>query len=386
MDPEGYIITNAHLVRGVSRVRVKIPIEPTGHSLLSRRSRTALARLVGLDDETDLAVLKVDAGGGLRALPLGDSDEVRAGQLVLAFGSPFGLQNSVSMGIVSSVARQLAPESPMVHIQTDAQINPGNSGGPLVDARGRLVGINTLLLRGSGSGGGPGFAAPSNIVRAVFEQIRKTGRMRRGEIGVRAQTITPLLAAGLRLKRDQGAILGDVIPGGPGARAGLRVGDIVLTLDGKPIENGRQFHVNLYRRALGDRVRVEILRGDRRATVTVSVAERVDPLSEARALADPRKNVVPRLGILAVTLGPQPASGRGIRGRTAVVVATASVSTLDAENGSLEPGDRIDAVNGQWIADLSALRAAVDAVKPGDPVVLQIDRRGQSMFLAFAIE
>ena len=218
--------------------------------------------------------------------------------MVLAFGSPLGLQNSVSLGIVSAAARQLEPESPMVYIQTDASINQGNSGGPLVDARGRLMGVNTFILAGAPSTAAPGFAAPSNIVRAVFEQIRKTGRVRRGEIGVRAQTVTPILAAGLGLKRDQGAVLADVTPGGPADRAGLSVGDLVLTLDGKPIENGRQLHVNLYRREVGDTVRLEVFRGDQPTTVTVSVTERADPLSAAMLPTDPRDNVVARLGIL----------------------------------------------------------------------------------------
>jgi serine protease Do len=147
---------------------------------LTRRSRALAAQLVGLDDETDIAVLKIESAS-LRALSFGDSDELRTGQLVLAFGSPLGLQNSVSLGIVSAVARQLEPESPMVYVQTDASINPGNSGGPLVDAQGRLVGINTLILAGSvSSNGGLGFAAPSNIVRSVFEQIKQSGRVRRG--------------------------------------------------------------------------------------------------------------------------------------------------------------------------------------------------------------
>ena len=143
------------------------------------------------------------------------AEELKAGQMVLAFGSPLGLQNSVSLGIVSAVARQLEPESPMVYIQTDASINPGNSGGPLVDARGRLIGINTLILSGGVATAGPGFAAPSNIVRNVYEQIRKSGYVLRGEIGIRPQTITPTLAAGLGLKRDHGVVLADVKPTGP---------------------------------------------------------------------------------------------------------------------------------------------------------------------------
>jgi len=385
VDAEGYIVTNTHVVRGASRIRVEIPMVPMGQSLLARRSRVAPARVIGLDEETDIAVLRVEERG-LIALPFGDSDEIRAGQMVLAFGSPLGLQNSVSLGIVSAVARQLEPESPMVYIQTDAPINSGNSGGPLVDVRGRLVGVNTLILSGAAGTSAPGFAAPSNIVRTVFEQIRRTGRVRRGEIGVRAQTVTPTMAAGLGLKRDQGAVLSDVAPGSPGDRAGLSVGDVVLTLDGKPIENGRQLHVNLYRREVGDLVRLEVLRGEQPTTVTVTVAERADPLSAATLLSDPRENVVPRLGILAATLDPKLAAILPLRAKAGVVVASASAGALDSDNGGLEPGDVIHAVNGQWIADLPALRKAIDGIKPGAPVVLQLERRAVLMYLAFTVE
>jgi serine protease Do len=385
VQADGYIVTNAHVVRGASRIRVEIPTRTEGQSLLARRSRVAPARIIGVDEETDIAVLRVEERG-LPALPFGDSDELRTGQLVLAFGSPLGLQNSVSLGIVSAAARQLEPESPMVYIQTDAAINSGNSGGPLVDARGRLMGINSLLLSGGAAAAGPGFAAPSNIVRTVFEQIRKTGRVRRGEIGVRAQTVTPTLAAGLGLKRDQGVVLADVAPGSPADKAGLSVGDLVLTLDGKPMENGRQLHVNLYRREVGETVRLEVLRGDRPTTVTVPVAERADPLSAATLLSDPRENVVARLGILAATLDPKLAAMLPLRGRAGVVVASASATVLDSDNGGLAPGDVIHAANGQWISDLAALRGVVDSTKPGAPLVLQIERRGVLMYLAFTLE
>ena len=180
VDAGGYIVTNAHVVRGASRIRVEIPMLSAGQSLLARRSRIVNAKLIGLDDETDLAVLKIDAAG-LKTLPFGDSDALRAGQMVLAFGSPLGLHNSVSFGIVSAVARQLEPDSPMVYVQTDASINPGNSGGPLVDSQGRLVGVNTLMMSTTSSNSGLGFAAPSNIVKTVFEQIKQNGRVRRGE-------------------------------------------------------------------------------------------------------------------------------------------------------------------------------------------------------------
>ena len=214
VDPDGYIVTNAHVVQGAQRLRVELPAPVDGRSILAdtqphgERRRSSESTL-----ETDLAVIKVDEQR-LPALAFGDSDELRAGQIVLAFGSPLGLHNSVSLGVVSAVARQLEPESPMIYVQTDASINPGSSGGPLVDLRGRLVGINTLIVSQAGGNEGLGFAAPSNIVRTVYEQIRKTGRVRRGDIGVRAQTVTPALAAGLQSARAiTASVLADVLPG-----------------------------------------------------------------------------------------------------------------------------------------------------------------------------
>ena len=388
VDADGYVVTNGHVVRGASRIRIEIPVQPAGQSLLTRRSRVINAKLVGIDDETDLAVLKIEAAG-LRALPFGDSDALKAGQMVLAFGSPLGLHNSVSLGIVSAIARQLVPESPMVYVQTDASINPGNSGGPLVDSQGRLIGVNTLILSASGSGSnsGLGFAAPSNIVRTVFDQIKKNGRVRRGDIGVRAQTITPVLAAGLGLGRDQGAVLADIVPGSAADKAGLVVGDLVLSLDGKPIENGRQFQVNLYRRALGDVVRLEVLREGKTVGASVLVTERFDPLSTAAAGADPRQNVVPRLGILGLTVDADLARIIGpLRAGSGVVIVTASDGVIETDGEGLAPGDVIHAVNGHWVSDLPALRKAIDAVKTGDAMVLQVERRGALRYVAFVVE
>ena len=204
----------AHAARGATRSDRRL--DPGG-------ARPVLdGRIVGIDLETDLAVVKVEATG-LPTLSFGDSDDLRAGQFVIALGSPLGFYNSVSLGVVSAVARQLEPESPMVYVQSDAAISSGSSGGPLVDLRGRIVGINTLVASREGAAGeGLGFAAPSNIVRGVYEQIRQHGRVRRGDIGVRPQTLTPMLATGLGLARDYGVVLADVLPGGPAAQAGLR--------------------------------------------------------------------------------------------------------------------------------------------------------------------
>jgi serine protease Do len=205
MSADGYIVTNAHVVAGARSVRVRMAEESSGAEAVIKPSSNVLeARIVGVDRQTDLAVLKVERTG-LSPLPLGNSDTLRQGQLVMAFGSPLGLENSVSMGVVSSVARQIKPDDAMMYIQTDAPINPGNSGGPLVDTDGRVMGINTFILSQSGGSEGLGFAIPSNIIESVYAQIRKEGHVHRSVIGLAGQTITPQLAAGLRLSQDWGA-------------------------------------------------------------------------------------------------------------------------------------------------------------------------------------
>jgi serine protease Do len=386
VDPEGYILTNAHVVRGAQQLRVELAPLATGRSILAQPGRTVAAELVGMDLETDLAVIKV-AESRLPALAFGDSDELRVGQLVIAVGSPLGLQNSVSLGIVSAVARQLEPESPMVYVQTDAAISMGSSGGPLVDLRGRIAGINTLLLSQSGGYDGVGLAAPSNIAKAVYEQIRKNGRVKRGDIGIRAQTITPQLAAGLQLPRTDGVVLSDVAPGGMADRAGLRVGDVILTLDGRTMENGRQLQVGLYRRYAGDVVTLDVLRDGQRSTYPVAMSERQDPFTNLSDGMDPRQNLVPRLGILAVGLDRQIAAMLPVlRVPRGVVVVSTVAGAIDTREGALESGDVIYAVNRTPVGTLAELRAVLEKTNAGDAVVLHLDRRGVLMFLAFTAE
>jgi serine protease Do len=305
VSADGYIVTNAHVVAGARRVQVVLappgPEPAPARSILKPPGRVIGAQVVGVDQESDLALLKV-VETGLPFLPLGDSEALRQGQIVVALGSPLGLDGSVTFGVVSAVARQVKPDGRMVYIQTDAPINPGNSGGPLLDAEGQVVGINSFILTQSGGSEGIGFAAPSNIVRTVVDQLRKTGRVRRGEIGVVAQTITPTLAAGLGLGQAWGVVLADVTPDGPGAAAGLRVADIVLTLDGKVTENARQFLVNLYPHTVGDTVILEVLRGTDRRKVPVVVVERPSDPARLADLVSPERNVVSRLGILGLDL------------------------------------------------------------------------------------
>lgn len=386
LSADGYLVTNAHVIEGGRQFVVVVPRPAVsgapGRSAVPSVSLEVPARLVGSDQETDLAVLKVELTD-LTPATLGDSDSLGAGQVVLAFGSPLGLANSVTMGVVSATGRQLRPEDRMVYLQTDTPINPGNSGGPLVDARGRVVGINTLILSQSGGSEGIGFAAPSNIVRHVYEQIRTHRRVRRGEIGVFAQSITPPLAAALKLVRGWGVVLGDVYPNSPAAKAGLRAGDVVLSVDGKPMENGRQFDVDVYRKPIGQPVSLEVGRGPQRINLRVPVVERRGDPMRFTDLVSPDRNLVPRLGVLALDLTPQLAQMiPGLRSQRGVVVAGVAA---DAASG-LEPGDVIYGIDRSPIGTLSELRTGLDSLPVGGSVVLQVGREGQLRFVTVTIE
>ena len=382
---DGYLITNNHVVQGAERVRVQLSyaddLGPGHHSIVRRRGKLIPARVVGTDRQSDLAVLKID-GGPYAALEFGKSDELRQGSLVLAFGNPLGLESSVTMGVVSSVARQIKADDPNIYIQTDAPINPGNSGGPLLDPDGRVVGINTFILSQSGGSEGIGFSIPSNIVKMVAEQLREKGHVHRGEIGAFAQTITPEMAAGLSLPRDYGVILGDVLPDGPADKAGLKVGDIVLSLNGKPMENARQFDVNLYEEGKEDKARIKVLRDKKELDVEATVIERDDDPSRFMDMVNPQDNAIPDLGILGIAVDKRvSAMLPELRNPYGVVVAMKSSAAKYTGGGGFETGDVIYQVNGTVVTSIQVLRRMVADLKPGDPLVVQIERDGKLMYL-----
>ena len=231
LTPDGYIVTNAHVVQGARKIRVRLPGLEVPGTDESMPHGPVSAKVVGIDRQSDIAVLKIE-GKELPALELANSDELKQGQVVFAFGSPQGLENSVTMGVVSATARQVSDENPTTYIQTDAPINPGNSGGPLVDVDGRVVGINTFILSESGGSEGLGFAIPSNVVSNIYEQLKTEGHVHRGQIGVYVRTITPDLAEGLKLPRSHGVLLEDVSPDSSAAKAGLKIGEIVTDIGG----------------------------------------------------------------------------------------------------------------------------------------------------------
>jgi serine protease Do len=385
---DGYLVTNNHVVQGAERVRVQLSyaddLGPGHHSILRRRGKLIPARVVGTDRQSDLAVLKID-GGPYPALEFGKSDELRQGSLVLAFGNPLGLESSVSMGVVSSVARQIRADDPNIYIQTDAPINPGNSGGPLLDPDGRIVGINTFILSQSGGSEGIGFAIPSNIVKMVADQIKERGHVHRGEIGAFAQTITPEMSAGLSLPRDYGVILGDVLPGGPAEKAGLKVGDIVLSLNDKPMENARQFEVNLYQEGNQGKAKIKILRDKKELEVEAEVTEPEDDPARFMDMVNPQDNAIADLGILGISVDKKvSALLPDLRNPYGVVVAMRSATAKYTGAGGFETGDVIYQVNGTVVTSVQVLRRMVAELKPGDPLVAQIERDGKLMYLTLS--
>ena len=391
LDSGGYVVTNAHVVANASRIQVELPLSDheTGgfRSVVQPRGELVEAQVIGVDQETDLAVLKLQIDRELTVLELGDSETLSPGELVMAFGSPLGLANSVSLGVVSAVARQIRVDDPMIYIQTDASINPGNSGGPLVDVDGRVVGINTFILSQSGGSEGIGFAVPSNIVRTVYEQIRQFGRVRRGEIGVHSQTLTPELASGLGLPQMWGVVLADVYPGSLAAAAGLRIGDIILTLNGKTMENARQFQVNLYPRRVGETLDLEVLRGSACVPYSVIPIERRSDPDRFQAMARPEEHLIPKLGILALNLTPEvSAMMPALRQPTGVVVAVSSARAVPLRGEPLLPGDVIHALNGSPVGSLVGLRSNLEALGPGASIVLQVECSGQLLFVALTLE
>ncbi len=386
VDSRGYIMTNAHVVEGAQRIRVALPLpmgDSSGQVPVGKR-RILEARLVGQHKETDLALLKIDETD-LPTLTL-LSERPHVGQLVFAIGSPEGLQNSVTMGVVSALARQPDPSKALTYLQTDAPINPGNSGGPLVDMNGSVLGINTFILSQGGGSEGLGFAIPARIVDFVYHSLRKYGHVHRVEIGAGAQEITPALAEGLHLTQHWGVIVDDVKPGGPAAAAGLQVQDIILRADDRRIETLPSLSAALYLHRLDQVVKLEILRGTERKTLYVPAIESRDHMDELLDSVNPENSLISRLGVLVIDITPDLRSRLGsLRIPSGVIVVGRAADLITPDTG-LQTGDVIHQLNTTPIDSVKTLRTAVQALKTGDAVVLQIERDGGLQWVSFELE
>jgi serine protease Do len=387
IDADGYIMTNAHVVNNAQRIEVIVPPANADGRLataLSNKTNILPARLVGSTTELDIALLKID-GVNLPALPLATYSQLRQGETVFAFGSPGGLRQTLTHGLVSAVARQINVDSPLIYVQTDAPINPGNSGGPLVNVRGEVVGMNTFIVSQSGGSEGLGFAIPSATVRTAFRQFRQYGQIRRQETGMSLQTITPAMASSLGLPRDFGLIVSDVWPNGPAEKGGLKVGDILLSVDGEPAENLPTVNYNFRLRDSPDNVRLVVQRGALQVPLSLATVEERNELDTVTAMADTQKNVVPELGILGIEIDQRVAAvARGLRDPYGIIVV-ARVAGASSEVPLLAR-DVIRSVNNAQVTTLESLRDAVRALKPAAPVTLQIQREGRLMFVAFTLE
>jgi serine protease Do len=387
VDPEGYIVTNAHVVNGAESIEVIVPARLASTATLDddqdSQAKSYQAHIVGVAKEIDLAVIRI-AAHGLPALSIhGSGARVRQGEMVFAFGSPEGLRNTVTMGVVSAIARQPDPDSPLVYVQTDTPINPGNSGGALVNADGELVGITTFILSSSGGNQGLGFAIPAALVASAYPQLLKYGHIHQASIGALVQTITPELAEGLHLARDFGVVVSDITPGGPADTAGLKVQDVIVSVDGSPIGSLPLFSHSLNLHKAGEHAKLVVLRGTDRVQLDIPLAEKPHKADSLVDMADPDKNLVRPLSILGIELTIDLAQTLpDLRIPTGVIVAARTLGARTAEI-PLQTGDVIHALNGTTITTLDGLRAALANQRPGTAIVLQIERYGQLFFVSF---
>jgi serine protease Do len=368
VSPNGYILTNNHVVDGATDVRVTF----------SDR-REFKARVVGTDPKTDVAVLKIEAEN-LPSVVLGDSDKVQVGDYALAIGNPFGLGDTVTMGIVSATGRaNLGIEDYEDFIQTDAPINPGNSGGALVNDRGDLIGINTAILsHGSEGNQGIGFAVPVQVARNVMDQILKTGKVTRAYLGVMSQEVTPAIAKAFGQAEVRGALVGDVSPDSPASRAGLQKGDIILSVNGKPVNDSAQLRMNISLMQPGTEVHLSILRSGVKTDVPVRLAEL--PTERAKAEGPARSNGDSMEGVSVETLNNSEARQLGLPPTTAGVVVTDIDPSSQAATSGLQKGDVIQEVNRQPVHNTQEFERALSHSK--DQTLLLINRQGDTLFLA----
>ncbi|UCF91754.1 MAG: DegQ family serine endoprotease [Desulfobacterales bacterium] len=368
IDKEGFILTNNHVVEQTEDLKVRLSDE-----------KEFKAQIIGRDPKTDLALIKINAPKPLVPLKLGDSDSLRVGDWVVAIGNPFGLGNTVTAGIISAKYRQLGGGPYDNFIQTDASINPGNSGGPLLNLDGEVIGVNSAIFSQSGGNIGIGFAIPINMAKQLLPQLRK-GKVSRSWLGVMIQNITPELKAKLGLGTDEGALVSDVVSGGPAEKAGVKRGDVILQFDGKAIRSSRDLPFVVASTPIGKTVVVDVMRDSQRMSLQVKTEE-----LEEEAEAAPPHEAPPQLGIQVREITPEMAKNYGLS-RTSGVIIVQVENGSPAEEAGLAAGDIIVEVDKKPVKDVNALNSLLAGVKEGDTILLLIDRGGTTIFVTLDVK
>lgn len=371
ISQDGYILTNSHVVANGGNITVKLTDK-----------REFQAKLIGLDKRSDVAVLKIDATN-LPVVKIGSPAQLKVGEWVAAIGAPFGFDNTVTAGIVSAKGRSLPDESYVPFIQTDVAINPGNSGGPLFNLKGQVVGINSQIYSRSGGFMGISFAIPIDIAMGVAEQIKKTGTVRRGQMGVYIQTVTQDLATSFKLDRPRGALVVRVTPNGPGAKGGLEVGDIILTMNGKPVENSQDLPMMTGALEPGQKVELGVWRKGSETTVTIVLGELAGDTDNTRPQQpqqeqQPQNHQLGKLGLSLAELSENQKKELGIPGGLVVMRATGA-----AAQAGLMRGDILIGINQQDISDFKSFEQAISGAK-GNTALL-VKRGENTLFLAIKI-
>ena len=363
VDRDGTIVTNYHVVDGAEKISVTLS-----------DGKHFAAEVLGKDQKTDIAVIKIRAPQLLPAVSLGDSDRLEVGEWVMAIGNPFGLDHTVTSGIVSAKGRHIGAGPYDDFIQTDAKINPGNSGGPLVNMRGEVVGINTAIFSRSGGNIGIGFAIPANLVKEILPQLRSVGRVVRGYVGLEVQEITPEIANALGLTHAGGALVDDVDKGGPAERAGIKTGDIIVAFDGKAIKDAADLPGQAARITPGTAVPVSITRDDQPITLTVTVHD----LNEDEVVA---RSADGDLGLIVQTLTSDLADELGLIRAEGVIIVLVQPDSV-AEEAGLRQGDVITEINRQRVVNVSGYNSALAKTGKGKSLLFHVIRGAGSLFLA----
>ena len=370
IDREGYIVTNNHVIEDADEIKVKLA-----------NGKAFDAEVVGRDPKTDLALIKIDGSNDLKPLPMGDSNSLRVGTWVLAIGSPFGLEQTVTAGIVSAKGRVIGAGPYDDFIQTDASINPGNSGGPLLNTKGEVVGINTAIMSRGGGNDGVGFAIPVNLAKGIIEQLKNKGRVTRAWLGVGIQDLTQELADYYHVKGQKGALVTQVYEGDPANRAGIKTGDIIVEVDGKKVSSSRDLSRTIANTPVGAQIPITILREGQEKTFHVELTERTDSDVPVKVTAKSSKG----LGIQVTELKPETARRAGLPENEKGVLVTRVQPGGKGEMAGIQPGDVIKEINRKPVITPKDVKSQMEEVKSGDTVQILI-RRAHAGLIALKIQ